>query len=390
MRTAAVLLGTLSLFAIGCSGAGSSGVVGSGLDPVGYVNVLKDAGLPVGPFIVYDEASDPNEALGKPGKYVGKASWADGRSAQPCPDEEPGWECGGTVETFGSDGDRDSRFDYLSEISDDSILGGFYMWKTDNAVVRVGYALTPSAAATYDKALRDAVAYVVAFDLDSAPATSGELSSPCKAAVDAFINYFRELGDAIEADPRLVENPDFAGDVEAVGASLGSECSTRFSEAWGSVIDGLVEQLDTRSGASRVLLEAAIEAACGDFGPDINSVCTPDAASAVPAGTSGLTPSQEQAVRSAESYLDYTAFSRQGLIDQLSSASGDQFSVEDATVAVDSLNVNWNAQAVRSAREYLDFTSFSCQGLIDQLSSEYGGQFTNEQATFGARESGIC
>ena len=38
------------------------------------------------------------------------------------------------------------------------------------------------------------------------------------------------------------------------------------------------------------------------------------------------------------------------LIDQLSSEYGEQFSVEDATVAVDSLNVDWNAQAAESAR----------------------------------------
>jgi len=99
-----------------------------------------------------------------------------------------------------------------------------------------------------------------------------------------------------------------------------------------------------------------------------------------------LTPSQEQAIRAAQSYLDFTAFSRQGLIDQLSSEYGNQFSVEDATFAVDSSNTDWNAQAVKSAQSYLEFSAFSCQGLIDQLSSEYGSQFTVEQATHGARQ----
>jgi hypothetical protein len=83
-------------------------------------------------------------------------------------------------------------------------------------------------------------------------------------------------------------------------------------------------------------------------------------------------------------------FSRQGLIDQLSSEFGDQYSVADATFAVDSLNVDWNQQAVTSAQSYLDFTGFSCQGMIDQLSSEFGEQFTVEQATYGATQVGLC
>ena len=94
--------------------------------------------------------------------------------------------------------------------------------------------------------------------------------------------------------------------------------------------------------------------------------------------------------RSAENYLQFMGFSRQGLIDQLSSEYGDQFAVDDATVAVDSLWIDWNAQAVKSAENYLEVMGFSCQGLIDQLSSEYGDQNTIEQPTFGASHVGIC
>ena len=97
-----------------------------------------------------------------------------------------------------------------------------------------------------------------------------------------------------------------------------------------------------------------------------------------------------EAVESANSYLDFAGFSRQGLIDQLSSEFGEQFTPEQATYAVDSLNVDWNAEAVKSATSYLDFSGFSCQGLIDQLSSEFGEQFTLEQATYAATQAGLC
>jgi hypothetical protein len=103
-----------------------------------------------------------------------------------------------------------------------------------------------------------------------------------------------------------------------------------------------------------------------------------------------LTNQQQNAARSAQSYLSFTAFSRQGLIDQLSSAYGDGYSVQDATIAVDSLNVDWNAEAVQSAKAYLKISAFSCNGLIQQLDSPYGEKFTVAQATYGAQQAGAC
>lgn len=103
-----------------------------------------------------------------------------------------------------------------------------------------------------------------------------------------------------------------------------------------------------------------------------------------------LTPAQANAVRSAEQYLSMTGFSRDGLIEQLSSDAGEGYSVSDATAAVDSLNVDWNENAARSARQYLEMTGFSCKGLIEQLSSSAGHKYTVAQATYGARQAGAC
>ena len=103
-----------------------------------------------------------------------------------------------------------------------------------------------------------------------------------------------------------------------------------------------------------------------------------------------MTRSQENAVGSAESYLEFMSFSRQGLIDQLTSEYGEGFPLADATFAVDYLDVDWFEQAAGSAEEYLEVMSFSCQGLIDQLSSEYGEAFTADQAVYGATQAGLC
>jgi host cell surface-exposed lipoprotein len=96
-----------------------------------------------------------------------------------------------------------------------------------------------------------------------------------------------------------------------------------------------------------------------------------------------FTVSQENAIETAKDYLDYTAFSESGLIDQL---KFEDYSKADARFAVNHISVNWNEQAAKSAKDYLDYSSFSRQGLIDQL--EFEG-FTTEQATHGVNTTGL-
>lgn len=102
-----------------------------------------------------------------------------------------------------------------------------------------------------------------------------------------------------------------------------------------------------------------------------------------------LTAGQENAIASAEDYLDTMAFSRKGLIEQLSSEYGSGFSKADAKFAVNHIDVNWNEQAARAAKEYLETMPFSRSALIEQLESEYGSGFTHAQAVFGVNQTGL-
>lgn len=131
------------------------------------------------------------------------------------------------------------------------------------------------------------------------------------------------------------------------------------------------------------------EASSGDVSEELG-VVNDAVALAEPDPADNLTGPQKNARRNAESYLSMAGFSRQGLIDQLSSDYGNGYSVADATAAVDSMTVDWNEQAARSAQSYLNMTGFSCKGLIDQLSSDAGNKYTREQAEYGARQAGAC
>ncbi len=99
--------------------------------------------------------------------------------------------------------------------------------------------------------------------------------------------------------------------------------------------------------------------------------------------TDGQTVSQRNARQKAADYLDLTAFSRSGLIEQL---VYEGFSQADATYGVDALRADWNAQAAKKAADYLELTAFSRRGLIEQL--VYDG-FTQAQAEYGVSTTGL-
>ncbi len=105
------------------------------------------------------------------------------------------------------------------------------------------------------------------------------------------------------------------------------------------------------------------------------------------------TLSQQNAYDSAVSYLNMTAFSRAGIIKQLTSEYGAGFPAGDAEFAVARLEregaVDWNAEAAEAAKSYLELTPMSRQGLLEQLTSEYGAGFTPEQAEYGVSQTGL-
>lgn len=92
--------------------------------------------------------------------------------------------------------------------------------------------------------------------------------------------------------------------------------------------------------------------------------------------------SKQNALKKAKSYLNYSAFSYLGLIDQL---EYEKFSHEDAVYAVDNCGADWNDQALKRAKSYLNHSSFSYQSLIHQLEYE---KYTSEQSVYAADNCG--
>lgn len=135
------------------------------------------------------------------------------------------------------------------------------------------------------------------------------------------------------------------------------------------------------SSAPSTSTSSTAPAAAATSAPSASSSAPAPAAPAAPAET----VSQQNAVKKAASYLQYSAFSRSGLIKQLSQFEG--FSTADATYGVDKQNADWNEQAAKKAKDYLSNMSFSRSALIKQLVDFEG--FTNEQAQYGVQKTGL-
>lgn len=122
-----------------------------------YLEALQAEGCPITEIYTWTEETDINGLLGRPGQYISKADFMD---ANIDPDEvfEPVEENGlpgGTIEVFADEETCQARYDYLNEFTDAS-LGVFglnqYMYKSDTAILRVSFDLTPSQAAQYEEA----------------------------------------------------------------------------------------------------------------------------------------------------------------------------------------------------------------------------------------------
>lgn len=90
----------------------------------------------------------------------------------------------------------------------------------------------------------------------------------------------------------------------------------------------------------------------------------------------------KNALKSAENYLKFKAFSKRGLYDQLTADVADKYPAEAAQYAVDNIKADWNEQALRAAKEYQKLMPMSNEGLKEQLTSDAGDKYTEEEADY--------
>ena len=126
------------------------------------VKKLKQAGLPIVYETTYDEKTDPNNLLGRPGEYTAKTNFIDERYVKDYEElkkilgddfDESLRTDHGMLETFANKADMQKRLDYVSALTEaGGIVGNYYIYHSDRAILRIDYTLTSKEAAEYEKA----------------------------------------------------------------------------------------------------------------------------------------------------------------------------------------------------------------------------------------------
>jgi hypothetical protein len=249
-----------------------------------------------------------------------------------------------------------------------------------------------------------------------APATEAEPVAVDPADVDVVLDYFiagTRLLSEIESDSldgvlaQIQQAEDqwaMAGAALRAGIpGLPQETSIAVLDALDPTLEAMTAYLDCMRGTDGTGCEAESDATAENaqvLGEEVSALVpfgTRSASEYVAAlegaaegtqdataeDTGSETVSQSNAREKAASYLEFSAFSREGLIEQL---EYEGFSQADAEYAADAVGADWNEQAALKAQQYLDVSAFSRKGLIEQL--EYEG-FTKAQATYGADAVGL-
>jgi hypothetical protein len=123
------------------------------------VLALAAAGLPVELTVVYTEATDPNDLLGRPGGYTSKAAFVDTRvdEDEVSDSDEGSVELGGGVEVFEEAGQAKERSEYIQSITEGGILAE-YNYVEGPVLLRLSQQLTPTQAEEYQAALAEVAA----------------------------------------------------------------------------------------------------------------------------------------------------------------------------------------------------------------------------------------
>lgn len=112
--------------------------------------------LPVSDLVIYDENTDVNHLLKRPGQYIEKANFTDSRIKQ---DFEPATDADRdtlrkcTIEVFASAEDMERRKNYVEAIGKSAAVFGSYLYPHKNVLVRIDFKLPPEQAEEYKRAL---------------------------------------------------------------------------------------------------------------------------------------------------------------------------------------------------------------------------------------------
>lgn len=139
----------------GCGGSSDDSADSSNPTAESAALVLQSQIPDVAELVKLDEDNDPNDLIGRPNGYTAATVIFDSRVS--CEGDEPGVDCGATIEEWSSQEDAEKRSDYIQDLqSGSSFLGSEWNTVRDNLLLRVTGNMSPSDAEAYADVFKSA------------------------------------------------------------------------------------------------------------------------------------------------------------------------------------------------------------------------------------------
>jgi hypothetical protein len=225
----------------------------------------------------------------------------------------------------------------------------------------------------------------------SAPTHTATKPKPAPAVkIVSTTTACNELGAWENGPSQLTLNRDPESRTIAAQTS-GTQFGTDFSQWMADLNAG---NTGTASSDAGTVSADCVAAGAADPLNNSNNTSAPAStpASSAPTATApAMSAADQQAVEAAQGYLALgSGFSAESLYKQLTSSYGSGFTSAEANFAISDLNPDWDAQAVEAAKSYMSLGSgFSRESLIQQLTSNYGDGFTYAQAEYAVNQVGL-
>ena len=123
------------------------------------IEEMKKKNENIGKILVFNEETDFNSLLGRPGQYTSKATFEDIRIEQTnknldpefCSELEREEPIGGTIEVFNNEKDMKKRKDYIDALTSSMSMIAEYSYGKDKFLLRLDNEIMPSQAEEYEK-----------------------------------------------------------------------------------------------------------------------------------------------------------------------------------------------------------------------------------------------
>lgn len=103
----------------------------------------------IGNYVEYDEDTDTNGLLGRPGQYTSKINFAI-TTLEQTDENDP---IGGSIEVFETAKDATARSEYIQKIGESMPILAEYNFVCDYVLLRIDFDVKPSAEAVYEEAV---------------------------------------------------------------------------------------------------------------------------------------------------------------------------------------------------------------------------------------------